>query len=164
MLRRLKREVCFLVENYRTAALCPFLCCMGGILLWVSGGSPALYLRKCGISAGALFLLWLPIYGLTGLVLAWIFLVRRNSCRGEGTVLPALCAGAYLCMLCWYAVYCCTGLVLFAGILLLLSIVLLGTVFIMFRHRCILMRAVILLAETGQILCLLYCHFLKLLI
>lgn len=136
---------------------------MGGILLWVSGGSTAYYIRNTGMPVGVLFLLWLMIYGLTGIVMACI-LLTGCSCGGNGGVPAAMCGGAYVLMLCWYAVYCCTRLVLFSGILLVLSILMLGAIFVIIGRGMILVRAAILLAETGQILCLIYCFFMNLLI
>lgn len=165
MLRRLKREVCFLIEHFRLTGLCAFMCCMGGILLWVSGGSNVYYLRGAHIPIGVLFLLWLLVYGLTGVLMACILLTETSCCRGNrGGILLGLCAAAYVFMLCWYAVYFCTRLVLFSGILLILSVLCLGTIFVIMRTGFLLGKVTIFLAEIGQILCLVYCHFMNLLI
>ncbi len=165
MWRRLKREVGFLIEHYRLTGLCAFLCCMGGILLWVSGGSNLYWLRGAKIPIGVLFLLWLLIYGLTGVLLACILLTEASGCRRpmHGGILTGLCAAAYVFMLSWYAVYFCTRLVLFSGILLILSVISLGIIFVVMRTGMILAKVMIILAEIGQILCLVYCYCMNLL-
>lgn len=166
MLRRLKREVCFLIMHYRITGLCAFLFCMGGILLWVSGGSNLYYLRGAPVPIGGLFLLWLLIYGLTGVLFACILLTESFRCRtpGRGGILTGLCASAYVFMLCWYAVYFCTRLLLFSGILLILTVIVLGIIFVVMRTELILVKVTVFLIEIGQILCLVYCYSMNLLI
>lgn len=164
MLRQLKREVCFLIGQFRITGLCAFLCCMGGILLWVSGGSNIYWMRGGG-SIGGLFFLWLLIYGLTGVLMACILLSEGSLCpKSHGGVLLALCGAAYVLMLCWYAVYFCTRLTLFSGILLILSILCIGAILVIMRKGFLLAKLVLLLAETGQILSFVYCYFMNLLI
>ena len=164
MLRRLKREVCFLIEHYRVTGLCAFLCCMGGVLLWVSGGSSMYYLRGAHIPIGMLFLLWMLIYGLTGILFSCILLTESSCCRtaGKGGILAGLCAAGYVFMLCWYAVYFCTRLILFSKILLILSVISIATIFVIMRKGMILAKVTVFLIEIGQILCFVYCHFMNL--
>ncbi len=158
MFRRLKREMCFLIEHFRLAGLCAFLCCMGGILLWVSGGSNAYWLRGGPVPIGGLFFLWLLIYGLTGLLLACLLLGERR-CAALG-----LCTGAYVLMLCWYAVYFCTRLVMFSGLLLLLCMICYGMIFAVVRRGFLLTKVIVLLGLICQICCLVCCYFVNLLI
>jgi len=164
MLRRLKREVCFLIEHYRVTGLCAFLCCMGGVLLWVSGGSSMYYLRGAHIPIGMLFLLWMLIYGLTGILFSCILLTESSCCRtaGKGGILAGLCAAGYVFMLCWYAVYFCTRLILFSKILLILSVISIATIFVIMRKGMILAKVTVFLIEIGQILCFVYCYFMNL--
>lgn len=168
MLRRLKREVCFLIEHFRFTGLCVFLCCMGGILLWVSGGSNHYHIRGAHVPVGVLFLIWLLIYGLTGVLLACILLTESNRCTTPGRrirsgFLTGLCAAAYMFMLSWYAVYFCTRLILFSWILLTLSVILFGVIFVVMRTGMILAKAAVFLAEICQILCMVYCYSVNLL-
>ena len=157
-----------MAEHFRFTGLCVFLCCMGGVLLWVSGGSNYYYIRGPHGSVGLLFLLWLVIYALTGLVLACILLTESNRCvshsrRIRSGILTGLCVTSYLFMLCWYAVYFCTRLVLFSGILLTVTMILFVTIFVVMRTGMILAKAAVFLAETGQILCMVYCYSVNLL-
>ncbi|MBQ8185424.1 MAG: hypothetical protein IJ037_00965 [Clostridia bacterium] len=159
MVRRLKREVCFLIGHYKTAGLCAFLCCMGGVLLWVSGGSWMYHVRPYTVPIGVMFLLWLTVYGFTGLLMAVLLLSGRCRC-GKGS---ALTAAAYVCMLCWYAVFFCTPLTFFAGLLLSLSVILLGIVFLTEKRSMLTVKILIFLIEGIQIWCLYRCFFMNLL-
>ncbi len=130
MLSQIKRELSFLIENAAVLGLGAFLCCAGGILLWVNGGSGGYFLRRpwSGIGLTAAFLLWLSVYGLSGASLSMILLAERARLfRGNGAVTAfVLTSASYLLSLIWYALFFCTRLHLFAGILLALSLVLIG--------------------------------------
>lgn len=160
MLQRLKREVCFLILHYKVLGLCAFLCCMGGVLLWVSGGSLFHHIRGEILPLGVLFLLWLTAYGLTGLLIG-VLLLSGGKYAGTAT---ALTAAAYVFMLCWYAVFCCTPLKFFACILLILSVTLIASVFPVCRRGMLTLKILIIFIEGLQLLCLYRCFFIYLLI
>jgi hypothetical protein len=130
---------------------------MGGILLWVSGGSWSWHIRYAGGNAlpiGVMFLLWLCVYGLTGVLIAFLVLSAGCLCQRSTRMLPVLTAGAYIFMLCWYAVYFCTPLGLFSALLLLFSIVLLGIVFVLLKRSLLTAKILIIVIEAVQIRCL----------
>jgi len=139
---------------------------MGGILLWVSGGSNMYWFRGGRIPIGGLFLLWLLIYGLTGVLMACILLTEGSGCRGanRSSILMGLCVVSYVFMLSWYAVYFCTRLLLFSAVLLILSLICHGIIFVVMRTGFILAKFVILLGVICQIFSLVFCYFVNLLI
>ena len=119
-----------------------FVCCFGGILLWVNGTNlwyvmSSFRTPKYSVSVTGAFLLWLVAYALCGAVLALILSCGMSvgRCRpGSALTAFAMCCGVYLLMLVWYAIFFCTHLTLFALILLLSVLALTIAVFCMIRH------------------------------
>jgi len=148
MFRQIKRELNYLAENIGTIGLSAFLCCFGGILLWVDGTN-IWHVMRSGPHAGTasvtgVFLLWLLTYGLCGTVLALILLQSRTArC---GCALTAFAAGCtvYLLQLVWYAVFFCTHLVIFAFFILLTAFLLTFVLFFLVRHSFLTLKALLL--------------------
>ncbi len=158
MFRRLKHELKAVGDNIPLVGLSAFLCCIGGILLWVSGGSTwfaakMTYKPHFTLSLAGVFIVWLLCYGLVGVLLALIWISHKARVCGSGVSLKAfsIVMAVYLLMLSWYAVFFCTRLMLFAVILLLVSIVLCGAVLIAMRRTLYLITVITLLIEMIQI-------------
>jgi len=153
----IKRELNYLINNAAKIGTAAFLCCFGGILLWVDGTNLWCVMRSGRLPRGSMpvtgmFLLWLLAYGLCGMLLGLILLQSREPCfrKGRGDarlLLTAFAAGCtlYLLMLTWYAVFFCTHLVLFALVLLLTALLLTLTMFLLLRRGLLLFRIVLLL-------------------
>lgn len=126
MFRRLKRELCFVGENIPVLGLGAFICCIGGVFLWVGGDSSWYYAKALhnehSIPLGVIFTVWLLTYGMTGFVLAMSCLSEKLCSPKCGMKASVLGGFAYLLMLMWYAVSFCTRLAFFGIILLILSI------------------------------------------
>ncbi len=127
-MKRLKREFAYIGCHLPMIGVWVFLCCIGGILLWVNGDNhwyAAMTLSHPGrmLPISTVFILWLFVYGLTGAFLGLILLTGGERCVGEGRVLCAFsCATTgYLLMLVWYALFFCTRLTWFASVILLFS-------------------------------------------
>ena len=135
MFRRLKRELCFVGENIPVLGLGAFICCIGGVFLWV----------------GVIFTVWLLTYGMTGFVLAMSCLSEKLCSQKCGMKASVLGGFAYLLMLMWYAVSFCTRLAFFGIILLILSILLLGITFVALRKTFFITLVLIILIEVVQI-------------
>lgn len=125
--KHLKREIRFLTGGLRAIILAAFLCALGGVILWINGGSAWYFIRASGGSTppiSLIFSVWVFAYALCGGAAAMIWLVYR---RGKCSVSHALpCFGlslvSYLFMLIWYALFFCTRLTVFAAIILILSV------------------------------------------
>lgn len=148
LLRRMKWELGYLINNSAKIGLAAFLCCFGGILLWVNGTNiwyvmNSFHMPKFSVSVTGLFLLWLLTYGLCGVVLALILLQSRTCRNNTALTAFSICCGIYLLMLVWYAVFFCTHLTIFAFFVLLITFFL--TVILFFRIRYSLMTVKILL-------------------
>ena len=155
-MRNWKREFDFLGGGLVPLGVCAFLFAVGGALLWVCGGSGWYVLKAAGREApsvGGLFALSLAVCGLCGL-LGGLTAMAGYRLRPAGAVLPplGLTAASYLFHLGWYAVFCCTRLMLFGGILAALSLLaaVLSGLFSRGTLRLILLTAVLLaLAEAA---------------
>ena len=156
LLRRIRRELALLLENAPILGLGAFLCCFGGILLWVNGGSGWYLLRRAGERGmpglTASFLLWLCAYGLIGMALAMIALADRLRCLRRNLGLPAFALGAaaYLLMLLWYVLFFCTHLTLLSVLLLLLSLALVGMLLIVTKRTFLALSVCLILVEAVQ--------------
>ena len=120
-MRKWKRELDFIGANAGLFGIAAFLAAMGGVLLWVSGGSGWYFYKTAGRDApsvAALFTLSLAVCGLCGLSGALIYVWGRAVCPMK-SVWPSVCmiAGAYLMHLGWYAAALCTRMTVFGGIL-----------------------------------------------
>ena len=120
-MRKWKRELDFVAANAGVLGIAAFLAAMGGVLLWVSGGSGWYFYKTAGREApsvAALFTLSLAVCGLCGLSGALIFVWGRAACPMKSVWPPAcMIAGVYLAHLGWYAAALCTRMTLFGGIL-----------------------------------------------
>ncbi len=155
MFRRLKRELCFVGENIPVLGLGAFICCIGGVFLWVGGDSSWYYAKALhnehSIPLGVIFTIWLLTYGMTGFVLAMSCLSEKLCSPKCGMKASVLGGFAYLLMLMWYAVSFCTRLAFFGIILLILSILLLGITFVALRKTFFITLVLIILIEVVQI-------------
>ena len=122
-MRKLKRELGFLLAYPAQIGLGAFLCAVGGVVLWVSGGSGWYYLKAGQLpSLTAVFLLWTLLYALYGCLLAVILLTGKSILNPKAALVGAAAtAASYLLSLGWYAVFFCTRLQVFAAILLILA-------------------------------------------
>lgn len=129
MLRRIKLELNCLISHITVIGLGAFLCAIGGILLWVNGGSGWYVLNSVSAARNSssltgVFLVWLVVYALYGVRLALIGIGEGISCRDQRHAFVGFCLTslAYLLDLIWYALFFCTRLTWFALIILLISV------------------------------------------
>ena len=126
-MRKWKRELDFLGANAGVLGAAAFLAAMGGVLLWVSGGSGWYFYKTAGYagppSVASLFALSLVLCGLCGGTAGMLLLWGRAACPMRSVLPSAGCtAGTYLFHLGWYAAALCTRLTVFGGILACLSV------------------------------------------
>ena len=158
LFRRIKFELKLIGENIPLIGLAAFLCIMGGILLWISGGSYWFAVRvgtRGGftLSLVGAFTLWLICYGLVGVSLALIgFICNAGICCDKRCIKSfALLMISYLLMLSWYAIFFCTRLIVFPLILLICSVLLVGISFLLIRKTLCLLFIINLIIEIIQI-------------
>ena len=158
LFRRIKCELRVVGENIPLLLFSAFLCCIGGILMWVSGGSTWYAIRSAfdpwmTLSLSGIFIVWLLCYGLVGILLGLIWISCKARACNSGLCLKsfALVMAVYLLMLSWYAVFFCTRLLLFAVVLLTISIILCFIVFVTMRKTLLLISAVTVIIEIIQI-------------
>lgn len=152
LLRKLKREIGFLGEHMMKILVSAFVCCFGGILLWVNGTNLWYVMNsfrtpKYSVSVTGAFFLWLIAYALCGAVLALILSMGMNICRCRSVhalTAFALGCGVYLLMLVWYAVFFCTHLTLFALILLISLLILTAALFCLVRRSLLILKVLLL--------------------
>ena len=126
MFRYLRREIQFIGQHIAVVAAAAFLCALGGIFLWINGGSSWYVIRTSGGTSprmSIIFTVWVIAYALCGAAIAMIWLVYRTGKRAFCASIPwfSLAVMSYLFMLVWYAVFFCTRLVVFAAIVLIIS-------------------------------------------
>ena len=166
MLKRIKREMRILTCNLPLVILAAFLCAFFGTVLWVAGGSSWYYL-KMGISSpgslhvGTLYAVWLLTYGLVGVALSLVWLSCKARLMHVKTCLAAfaLLMLSYLLMQTWYAVFFCTRLLVFAGILLLLSTVACGVALVITKRTFFILTFALVIIEAVQIYFLHFSRF-----
>lgn len=133
----IKREIKFLGEHIAVIILGAFLAAAGGVILWINGGSTWFYIRtSCsGGTLGIIFSVWVLTYGLSGAGMAVMWLTYRCGKRDFCKTLPLFCVNvlSYLFMLVWYALFFCTRLGIFAGVMLILSCLFDAVIFISMR-------------------------------
>lgn len=156
LFRQIRFELNYLAENIGIIGLSAFLCCFGGILLWVDGTN-IWHVMRSGYPGGSfasvtgMFLLSLLTYGLCGTVLALILLQSRMCrCRSALTAFSAGCV-IYLLQLVWYAVFFCTHLVFFAFFVLLAVFLLTIVLFILLRHGFLMFRLLTVLIALVEL-------------
>lgn len=144
--------------NLSVILLAAFLCAIGGVMLWISGGSTWYILRGANdpwitLSLSGVFIVWLLTYGLVGVLLALVWLAGRSRICTVSVSLRAfaLIIASYLLMLLWYAIFFCTRLVIFSVILLLLSIIILAFVLLLTRRFLRIISALTVIIELVQI-------------
>ena len=126
-----------------------FLCAVGGVLVWINGGSGRYLFAACRnfshtLSLTAVFLIWLAVYALTGAVIGAIGLLLR-----EIGILPfVLAAASYLLGILWYALFFCTRLSFLASVMLLGAAVL-NIVILLKYGRCSRLVDIILVLITA---------------
>lgn len=128
MRRRIKWELNCFIRHITVIGLGAFLCAIGGILLWINGGSGWYVLNsvantRFGGSLTGVFLVWLVVYALYGVRLALIGVGEGIPCRDQRRAFVGFCltALAYLLDLVWYALFFCTRLTWFALVILILA-------------------------------------------
>lgn len=157
MFKRIRRESAFLLSNLSFIFLFSFLCALGGVLLWVNGGSTwfvmqSYQLHNNSIGLSGAFVLCLVIYALIGAVVSVI--IKMNGCRGgKNNTLAAvvLSMAMYILSLAWYAVFFCTRLSIFSSILLFIAILIGGGLFVITRKSLILLSVGIIVIELCEI-------------
>lgn len=155
MFRKLKYEFSSVKDNIALIGLAAFFCCMGGILLWVSGGSTwyimnILHKPEYSLSLSGVFIAWLIVYGLLGTSLALVWIISR----GGGSVKICLAtfgliSMSYLLCLTWYTAFCCTRLSVFAAILLIIAAVMNIASAVIMRKASIILTAVTVLSVAA---------------
>jgi len=128
-----------LSEHLTTLGFSAFICCFGGILLWVNGTNiwhiyNSMYHSDSTISVTGIFLISLLIYGICGILLA-LFLIYGQICRSSAALTAFIFSSLiYLFILIWYVLFFCTHLTFFALIILILLILL--TILLFVRISC----------------------------
>ncbi len=153
-MRKWKRELDFAAANAASLGIAAFLAAMGGVLLWVSGGSGWYLVKTAGRdvpSVAALFTLSLAVCGFCGLFEALILAWGWAACPMR-SVWPSACcaAGAYLAHLGWYAAALCTRMTLFGGILAIAAVVLTAAARLLLRRPPVLLTAAALALLAGE--------------
>lgn len=154
-MKYLKEELRFILDHIAIVILAAFIGATGGVLVWINGGS-TWYLIRTGCGAvpqmSIVFSVWVITYGLMGAAMALIWLIYREQRCDFGRTFTcfSLCALSYLFMLVWYALFFCTRLVVFAGIILILSCVTDGLLFWFMRKTLVTFQAVMAVAVVIQ--------------
>lgn len=170
MFKRIKREIDFIGDNIPVIILGAFICCIGGIFLWVSGDSSWYYAKALHMGGvmplAIIFVIWLITYALSGFVLSMSCLSDRVCCSGRFIGMHCAFIGGfgYLMMLLWYVLSFCTRLALFGIILLIFSILAFVIIFVVMKRTFLLLNAAIIIIEIVQIYFLCFSFSLYLLI
>ena len=149
LFRKLKREADYLITHIGMIGFSAFVCCFGGILLWVNGSNLWHILRSGHLTSGSvsvtwIFLLWLLTYGLCGTSLALILLQGKICGNNLALTAFSVCCAIYLLQLVWYAVFFCTHLLFFALFLLILTFLMTILLFFLVRHSFFLLKVLLL--------------------
>ena len=145
----MKKELEYIGGNITGVSASVFLCAMGGILVWVNGGSgwyvlSTLHGRMLPLSL--IFLSWLFTYALYGFRLAMRVFCKTDRCYLS--VQGRVCL-AYLLDLVWYAIFFCTRMSMLALVVILTSAVLNISVLLKFGKGMIISKS----ADAAVILC-----------
>lgn len=161
LLRRIKWELNCFTDHIAVIGLGAFLCAIGGILLWINGGSCWYILKSVSgadhtRSITGVFIVWLVVYAIYGIRLALIGVGEGVLCLNSKKTFTLFCltSFAYLLDLVWYALFFCTRLTVFALIILLFSLTVNLLVICLSKRRMILHTAlniVVLLAQVSFI-------------
>lgn len=157
LLRRIKFELKCFTDHIAVLGLGAFLCALGGILLWINGGSGWYVLRSVSGAVGSrsltgVFLVWLLVYAFYGIRLALVG-VGEGICRDPKRIFTvfALTSLAYLLDLVWYALFFCTRLTAFALIILILSLLSNLLILLLSKKGMILHKIIVVVVLFAQI-------------
>ena len=127
--KSVRTELCVISGNIPIICLIAFLCCVGGVILWVNCGSTWYILsyavgENCTFSLTFIFILSCMAYALIGVIMSisWLYTNCRIIEVNKGLILFGTTTLSYLFLLIWYVILFCTHLSFFALILLALSI------------------------------------------
>lgn len=149
-------ELKWLTEHIAVIIVGAFLCALGGILLWINGGSGWYVLNSVSgavysHSLTGIFLVWLIVYAIYGIRLA-LAAVGEGICRIKKWVflIFTLTALAYILDLVWYALFFCTRLTVFALIILVLSVIINLAILLISKRGMILHKITIVVVLSAQ--------------
>ncbi len=153
LLKNVRREIAIIGNNIPVLGLGAFVCCIGGVFLWVGGDASLYYIKTLNSeklpSLLTMFLLWLTVYALSGAVLAMLCLFPK--CMSHKAWIGAVIGGVgYVMMLLWYAVTLCTRLSLLGSFVLVLAIVAYIAVFVFIPPCFVITRVAVILIELLQ--------------
>lgn len=153
LFKNVRREISIIGDNIPVLGLGAFVCCIGGIFLWVGGDASWYYIKSLNSerlpSLLTMFLLWLVIYALSGAVLAMLCLFQK--CVSRKAWIGAVTGGVgYIMMLLWYAVTLCTRLSLLGSFVLVLAIVAYVVIFLFIPPCFVITRVAVILIEILQ--------------
>ena len=158
MLKRIRREISFILSNFSVIVLFSFLTSLGGVLLWVNGGSTWFIMQSykfenIKISLTGAFVLSLSLYALMGAVMGVI--LKSNTCgcggKNKSVVAFSVTMAMYILSLAWYAVFFCTRLSLFSAVLLTIVLILGSVLFFAVRKTMILLSLLVVSVELCEI-------------
>lgn len=138
-MHRIKWELSCLTRHIAVIGVSAFLCAIGGILLWINGGSGWYVINSINGSNSSLtgvFLVWMIAYALYGVRLALLASGEGIACSDRKRAFTAfsLTALAYLLDLIWYAIFFCTRLTWFALVVLITAVILGAAVIILSKR------------------------------
>ena len=156
MIKRIRRETSCVLSNISQIVLISFLTSLGGVLLWVNGGSTWFVVQSykldgCGISLTGAFVVSLVSYALLGAVMGIILKMNGCGIKKKFVTALALAAGMYIFSLAWYAVFFCTRLSAFSAALLVIAVLLGVALLLMLRKTMLLLNLLILAIEICEI-------------
>ena len=126
--RNFKSELGLLRKNIVLVIIIDVLCLAGGVILWIDGGSYRYVIEKTvtrGPSLALIFTLNCVVYLLIGTYKSLIVIYTKSTVISAkwGIVKFILVELAYLMFLVWYSLFFCTRLIVFAAVILALSLV-----------------------------------------
>jgi len=155
---RLKHELEFILQNSACVAVTVFICAIGGILLWINGGSrflPVFPGVNRDLSLAIIFAAWLFAYALYGLRLSMMWIFSRCAGRRAAVALASVFL-AYLLDLVWYALFFCTHLRIFPLIILSAALCLNLFAFMFSKKGLIIQRTAGLVTAVIEIVFIIY--------
>ena len=146
-----------MLSNISVIILFSFMTSLGGVLLWVNGGSTWFILQSnklqnVSVSLSGAFVLCLLIYALMGAIMGII--LKSDACicgRGNRSVAAfSLTMAMYILSLAWYAVFFCTRLSLFSAILLIIVLLFGAALFIATRKKMLILSLLVIALELAE--------------
>ena len=156
LIKKIRCEISFILSNIYVIVIFSFLTSLGGVLLWVNGGSVWFIMQSSknpnNISLSAVFVLSLVIYAMMGAVVSIVLKTENHICRGKNALTAiVLTMAMYILSLSWYAVFFCTRMSLFSAILLMIVVILGVLLFFTVKKRLIILGILVLLIEFAEI-------------